>query len=68
MLEAPKIFKGSIAAHTDGALYLRNIVQSPMFYSRSISEESVNEQSREKEERVQNRDKNRKNIDRKQFY
>ena len=25
MIEVPKIFKGSTARHTDGALYLKNI-------------------------------------------
>jgi hypothetical protein len=67
-LEAPKIFKGTIAAHTDAALYLKNTSQSPILHSSSHSDESMTERSKEKEEKALNKDKHKKNIDRKQFY
>jgi hypothetical protein len=68
MLEAPKIFKGTNAAHTDATLYLKNITQSPVFHSNSYSEDSITSQSKEKVEKPLNKDKNKKNIDRKLFY
>lgn len=37
MLEAPKIFKGNSAKHTDGALYIKNMTQSPMIHTQSIT-------------------------------
>lgn len=68
MLEAPKIFKGTTAKHTDGALYLKNMSQSPMFQTQSYSEESVSVEIPQKEEKGLNKRKSIKNIDRKQFY
>jgi hypothetical protein len=46
MLEAPKIFKGAIAAHTDATLYLKNTTQSPMLHSSSYSEDSMTQESK----------------------
>lgn len=40
MIEAPKIFKGSTARHTDAALYIKNMSQNATPQSQSVFEDS----------------------------